>query len=392
VSPRQTRIFSGARRRANTSRATRAAAEASTAGAALSTAEDVDHAAPTLRDLLVALHTGFSSVRRKTGRLRAELVVVKSQAASSLRRMDGIAAAADGTQSESGVVLERLSKLDMLLQGLNERLPKEGGDHADGGGVAITLGLVNEIKVRPRAAHFYWPMSWLGQVLVECLSCRYFLTPCSPVICVGFFFSWSPVFVLVFFRIAICQERFLEGLMQEIRTASSSALVYPTTTVTNDRLLRAAAHVMQLSEDDAAEKLQQKMMLPVRKSAKELALVVAYQYIRRVVGHLNSALTSSAVATFVKRTHALTGMGARDARGVLKLSGEEFLELLRDDSFVNGANGRLAVLDALSSVIDEVDGTAIMVTWSGPNNAARIIRCIYGQTANVCLRVRLQQL
>jgi len=180
--------------------------------------------------------------------------------------------------------------------------------------------------------------------------------------------------------------------MEEIRTASSSALVYPTTTVTNDRLLRAAAHVMHVSEDEAAEKLQQKVMLPVRKPAKGLALVVAYQYVKRVVGHLNSALTSSAVATFVKRIHALTGMGARDTRGVLKLSGEECLELLRDDSFVKGANGRLAVLDALASVIDEVAGTAMMVTWSGPNNAARIIRCIYGQAANVCFRVRPQQL
>jgi len=133
VSPRQTRILSDARRRANTSRATRAPATASPAGAAVSTAADVDHAGPTLRDLLVALRTWFSSVRRETGRLRAELVVVKAQAASSLRRIDGIAAAADGSQSESGVVLERLSKLEMLLQGLNERLPKEGGDNADGG-------------------------------------------------------------------------------------------------------------------------------------------------------------------------------------------------------------------------------------------------------------------
>jgi len=55
--------------------------------------------------------------------------------------------------------------------------------------------------------------------------------------------------------------------MDKIRTASSSALVYPTTTVMNDRLLRSAESVMQISEDEAAEKLQQKMMLPVRKPA-----------------------------------------------------------------------------------------------------------------------------
>jgi len=114
-------------------------------------------------------------VRRESGRLRAELVVVKSQAASSLRRMDGIAAAADGTQSGSGVVLERLSKLEMLLQALNERLPKEGGDKADGGRVANTLGLVNEIKVRPRAARCNHPMSCpvtvLGRDILERLSC-----------------------------------------------------------------------------------------------------------------------------------------------------------------------------------------------------------------------------
>lgn len=174
-SPRRTPALSGTRRRASASGAQRTTAAASTAGAAARANNDVEHATLTLRDVMVALRTGFSSVRRESGRLRAELVVVKSQAASSLRRMDGIAAAADGTQSGSGVVLERLSKLEMLLQALNERLPKEGGDKADGGRVANTLGLVNEIKVRPRAARCNHPMSCpvtvLGRDILERLSC-----------------------------------------------------------------------------------------------------------------------------------------------------------------------------------------------------------------------------
>jgi len=185
VSPRLCRSVPGNHRRTTTSRAPRTTAAPATVGAAAGAADNVEQDSLTLRDLRVALRTGFSSVRRETVRLRTELVVVKSQAASSLRRMDGIAAAADGTQSESGVVIERLSKLEMMLRGLDERLPKNGGgDKADGGRVTSTLGLVDEIKVRARPGVSYYRLCFLTkhlcQVHVECLSYRDWLLPCIP--------------------------------------------------------------------------------------------------------------------------------------------------------------------------------------------------------------------
>lgn len=183
--------------------------------------------------------------------------------------------------------------------------------------------------------------------------------------------------------------------MREIRTAPTSAAVYPTTTTVNARLLRVAANVMKTTEASAAQKLQQKMMLPVRKPEKGLAMVIAYQYIKRVAGHLNSSLSSVAVSAFVKQVHTLKGMGTwsspstTSTRRVLKLSRDECAELLRDDSFISDAHGRLAMLEALAKVIEEVEGTATMVTWSGPNKASRVIRCLYGHVANVSFRVRL---
>jgi len=85
------------------------------------------------------------------------------------------------------------------------------------------------------------------------------------------------------------KELLLASLMGEIRTASSSASVYPTTEVINARMTTVAAQVMKVSEEVAAQKLQQKLMLPVRKPAKGMALVISYQYIKRVVSHLNSS-------------------------------------------------------------------------------------------------------
>jgi len=152
---------------------------------------------------------------------------------------------------------------------------------------------------------------------------------------------------------------------------------------------------MKTSEAVAADNLQKKLMLPVRKPAKGMALVVAYQYIKRVVGHLNGSLTSIAVAAFVKHIHELKGMGSwsspasSSTRRVLKLSGDECVELLRDDAFISDAHGRLAMLDALAKVIEELDGTSTMVAWSGPNKASRVIRCLYGHFANVSFRVRV---
>lgn len=195
------------------------------------------------------------------------------------------------------------------------------------------------------------------------------------------------------FWLLVAQELFLEYLVGDIRAASSSASVYPTVDTTNARLLRAAAEVLKVSEEDAAARLQKKMMLPVRKPAKGMALVVAYQYVKRVVSHLSSSLTSVAVSTYVKNVHALKGMGtwssiASSTRRILKLSPEECTELLRDDSFITGAYGRLAMLEALAEVIDEIEGTASMVASSGPNKASRVIRCLYGHFASVSFRVR----
>mgnify|MGYP007064149102 CR=1 FL=1 len=189
------------------------------------------------------------------------------------------------------------------------------------------------------------------------------------------------------------QERFLEGLLEEIRTARSSDDVYPTAEKVNASLLRVAASTMKVSEDEAAITLQQKLMLPVRKPAKGMALVIAYQYIKRVMGHLNSSLTSVAVAAFVKHMHTLKGMGSwssqssSSARRVLRLSAEECSELLRNDSFFVDSCGRLAMLEALASIIEEVGGTPLMVAWSGPNKTSRVIRCLFGHFANVSFRV-----
>ena len=47
----------------------------------------------------------------------------------------------------------------------------------------------------------------------------------------------------------------------------------------------------------------------------------------------------------------------------------------------------MAVLDALANVIDELDGTASMVSWTGPNKATRGIRSLFGHVANVSFRV-----
>ena len=189
------------------------------------------------------------------------------------------------------------------------------------------------------------------------------------------------------------QERYLEGLLEEIRTARCSDDVYPSTAKVNASLLRVAASTLHLSEDEAAIKLQQKLMLPVRKPAKGMALVVAYQYIKRVMSHLNSSLTSTAVAAFFKHMHTLKGMGswtsrsASSARRILKLSTEECSELLRNESFIADSCGRLAMLEALASVVEEVGGTPLMVSWSGPNKTSRVIRCRFGHFANVSCRV-----
>ena len=102
-----------------------------------------------LKDLHEALRGGLSSLRREFTRFRAELVIVKSQAASSLRRMDGIAAAAEGREARAGVVLERLGELSKDVQDLSGHVTKTTtngtGCHEGGGGDSVAL--VTEIKV-----------------------------------------------------------------------------------------------------------------------------------------------------------------------------------------------------------------------------------------------------
>jgi len=146
-SPFSFRPSSGRRRRANDPRGARAVA---------STARDTDNVDAhvqqsdvSLRDVYDAMRNGFSSVRREITRLRAEVVIVKSQAASTLRRMDGLAAAADGRDSRTGVVLGRLGDLDRSLRELGSRVPNTVSAAAGGQDEARkSLALVTEIKVR----------------------------------------------------------------------------------------------------------------------------------------------------------------------------------------------------------------------------------------------------
>jgi len=150
VSPARPRSSSGPRRRADDPRSIRAAAAATAAavsGAAATPAamqSDV-----TLRNLYDAVRNGFSSVRRELTRMRAEVVIAKSQAASTLRRMDGIAVAMDGREVGTGEVLGRLGELDKALRAITERItiPRNGdsGDQATG---KDSLALMVEIKVR----------------------------------------------------------------------------------------------------------------------------------------------------------------------------------------------------------------------------------------------------
>ena len=136
--------YSGKRRRVSAARASRAAT-GSTSGAA-SGALEADQAATRTQDaLLDVLRNGFSSVRRELTRLRSEVVVVKAQAASSLRRMDGLAATADDRQSHHGAVIGRLARLEASIQGLGERMPKKDDEGVPTEQSSLTL--VNEIKV-----------------------------------------------------------------------------------------------------------------------------------------------------------------------------------------------------------------------------------------------------
>jgi len=149
ASPRQSRPSSGKRRRANDSRALRAAAGA----ASSSVGVEADMPPLLLRDVHAAFRSGASSLRREITRLRVEVVVTKSQSASTLRRMDGIAAAVDERESGSGIVLERLAALDRTVQGLSARMTMaSSGTAGENTSSADYVSLVAEIKVRTSCA------------------------------------------------------------------------------------------------------------------------------------------------------------------------------------------------------------------------------------------------
>ena len=76
-------------------------------------------------------------------------LVVKSQSASVLRRMDGISAAVDGSESGNGALMERVAGLEKVISALAERLPTAGDGSAErGASDEMPPSLINDIKVR----------------------------------------------------------------------------------------------------------------------------------------------------------------------------------------------------------------------------------------------------
>jgi len=148
--PRYSGPSVGRRARSSGSQAMRASRGAANAVAPATAMNNGDlPSALTLRDVHVAVRNGFSSVRREMTRLRAELVVVKTQAASTLRRMDGLAASADGSGADSGAIMERLSQMNNALNKLGDRItvPSEAATRA-GGAEQHSTGVIQDIKVR----------------------------------------------------------------------------------------------------------------------------------------------------------------------------------------------------------------------------------------------------
>ena len=147
-SPRSARPSSGRRRRTATARAARG--EGSAAGGVANAAAGNEMPVPlTSREVYDAGRAGFSSIRRELTRYRTELVVVKSQSASVLRRMDGISAAVDGTESGNGAMMERVAGLEKVISALTERLPAPSeGSSEPGASGEMPPSLINDIKVR----------------------------------------------------------------------------------------------------------------------------------------------------------------------------------------------------------------------------------------------------
>eukprot|EP00168_Porphyra_purpurea_P021137 TRINITY_DN9251_c0_g1_i1.p2 TRINITY_DN9251_c0_g1~~TRINITY_DN9251_c0_g1_i1.p2 ORF type:complete len:138 (+),score=32.47 TRINITY_DN9251_c0_g1_i1:330-743(+) len=105
--PSARRPSSEKRRRAAESRDVRAAVAAAAARGSGSAAPPVPPPVATLTDVFDAMRNG-SLGAPEMSRLRAEIVVIKSKAASSLRHIDGLATAADGRDSRADAVLGRL--------------------------------------------------------------------------------------------------------------------------------------------------------------------------------------------------------------------------------------------------------------------------------------------
>lgn len=70
---------------------------------------------------------GLASVRGEVTRMRSEVVVVRSQAASTLRKVDAITSRLDADNTREKDVLERLQAVESVLQKVYERLPAIGG-------------------------------------------------------------------------------------------------------------------------------------------------------------------------------------------------------------------------------------------------------------------------
>ena len=146
-SPRSARPSSGRRRRTATARAARGEGSAA-AGVANAAAVNEMPVPLTSREVYDAVRAGFSSIRWELTSYRTELVVVKSQSASVLRRMDGISAAVDGTESGNGAMMERFAGLEKAISALTQRLPVAGdGSTQPGASGEMSPSLNNDIKV-----------------------------------------------------------------------------------------------------------------------------------------------------------------------------------------------------------------------------------------------------
>jgi len=148
-SPWSDRPSSGKRCRTSSSRVARGetAAAVGAASAAAGNGADDEPAPSSSRDVYDAVRAVFSSLRREGTRYLVELVVVKSQSASVVRRMDGISAAVDGSESGTGALMERVAGLEKVISALAERLPMAGDRSAECGiSHDMSPSVINDIK------------------------------------------------------------------------------------------------------------------------------------------------------------------------------------------------------------------------------------------------------